>query len=244
MARTVAESTTDWEQQQLLVTAILKETAAAAPAEATLEAVVAERDSTAALTAAIEFTEEQSRQIAAERAKTAQALLDARLAQEHALREVELAAVAANAGIESQKIKDAIAEVKRQESQRQAELQSRIERETAEAKFQQQLPEIRRYLTPFITPGNNQLVEGKWKYVEEKAPLSFTGMHAIGALEDTEAGHQKFYSLAGGNQNDRPNGIFRDYIGGHIHEPRDVVRSQRLLKEFGALLVEKGMLAP
>jgi chromosome segregation ATPase len=244
LAGTITEAAADWEQQQLLLTAILNETASVAPADTTLEEVLAERNSMAALNAALEFTEEQNRQVAAERDKTTQAILDARLEQERALREVELAAIAANANIEKQQIEDAIAEVKRQEAQRQAELKARIERETAEAKFQQQLPEIRRYLTPFITPGNKQLVKGKWKYVEEKATLSLGGIQAVGALEDTVTGHQKFMFLAGGNENDRPNGVFREYIGGHVHDPRDVVRAQNLLKEFDDLLVEKKMLEP
>jgi hypothetical protein len=244
LAGTITEAAADWEQQQLLLTAILNETASVSPADTTLEEVLAERTSKAALNAAIEFTEEQNRQIAVERDKTAQAVLDAQLEQERALREVELAAIAANANIEKQQIEDAIAEVKRQEAQRQAELKARIQRETAEAKFQQQLPEIRRYLTPFITPGNKQLVKGKWKYVEEKSTLSLGGMQAVGALEDTVTGHQRFMFLAGGNENDRPNGVFRDYIGGHVHDPRDVVRAQNLLKEFGDLLVEKKMLEP
>lgn len=179
--------------------AILKETAAATPAEATLEAVVAERDSAAALKAAIEFTEEQSRQISTERAKTAQALLDARLAHERTLREIELTTLAANTEVEAQKIKDAIAQVQREEQQRQSELKARVEREVAEAKFQQALPEIRTYLIPFISDGTTQ--PGKRHRQYESAahlgPVSFSALQRFGVLDETPKGLFALHALGG-----------------------------------------------
>jgi hypothetical protein len=136
---------------------------------------------------------------------------------------------------------EALADARRAEQQRQAERQAKLEREALEREFERSLPEIRRYLTPFITPGNRQFGQ---TYTEEKKPLSFSGIQQAGALDNTAIGHQKFMFLAGGSANDRPSGVFPTYIGGHVHDPRDVVRAQNLLKRFGDLLVEKKMLEP
>lgn len=136
---------------------------------------------------------------------------------------------------------EALADARREEEQREAARQARLERESLEREFQRSLPEIRRYLTPFITPGNRHIGQ---TYTEEKKPLSFSGIQRAGALDNTAIGHQNFMFLAGSSRNDRPSGIFPTYIGGHVHDPGDVVRAQNLLKRFGDLLVEKGMLEP
>ena len=243
LTRQVSATVSDLEQRQLRLTAVLKATAEATPASETLGEVVAARRAADA----IRLDEERSQLLAEERAQTEQAIRDAELEKERMLREATEAAIRANADIELKKIEDAVAEVRREEDRRQADLKARIERERAEARFEQALPELRRYLVPFITLGNKHIIRNKWTFTEEKKPLSLGAIQAIGALENTANGLTQFYFLAGGQQNDRPTGVFRgNFIGGNVRPELvpDVVRAQNLLKEFGDMLVEKEMLEP
>lgn len=190
--------------------------------------------------------DEYTEKLAAERAATARERGELQLKKERELRDLELAAVEANSNIEAQKLKDAIAEVKRQEAQRQAELKAKIERKTLEAEFQAAMPEIRSYLIPLIAHSRWQLTGQQWKYVDTAGPVSLSAIRARGALQNTESGYEAVYWICGGPQNERPNGPFDRYIGGAIHPRRIPLarKVQTLLNEFGELMVEKGMLAP
>ncbi len=112
--------------------------------------------------------------------------------------------------------------------------------------LQADLPEIRSTLVPFITHGHKQLQDGEWVYLEEKEPISLKGLQAAGVLKDEQMSFQRLYFIGGGRENDRPNGPFRSYIGGHIHDPdMPLVRKvQRLLLSYGDLLVDLHMLSP
>lgn len=239
----VAAATSELERQHLRVAAVLKETADLPLGKETLEEAVASRQAAAA----IRDNEERRRLLAEEQSKTEQVIRNAEVEKERKLREAMEAAIQANTEIELQKIKDAVAEVRREEERRQAEFQARVEQERAEARFQQALPELRKYLAPFMTPGNKHIINAKWTFTEDKKPLSFGAIKAAGALENTATGLSNFYFLAAGQDNDRPTGIFRgNYIGGNVRSELvpDVVKAQNLLKEFGDLLVAKGMLEP
>lgn len=130
------------------------------------------------------------------------------------------------------RIQDAIEAAKKK-----AELVGRFERERAQ---------VMSTLVPFISQGRKQIVDGEWRMTEEDQPLSLSGLQAVDALNDDQMGAQRLFHVAGGMQNDRPNGAFGSYIGGHIHDNRIplALRAQRYLREYGELMVEQGMLKP
>lgn len=115
-----------------------------------------------------------------------------------------------------------------------------------ERRFQADLPEVHRLLTAFITSGHKQIVDGKWKRVEQKQPVSLSGLHATRTLGDDSMSQMYLYHAGGSSKNDRPNGPFRDYIGGSLrdHETALVQKARRFLLDYGNLMVEKGLLMP
>lgn len=243
LSRRITSAVAALEQRQRQVAAILKETAGTTPGTQALEEALAAHQ----VALAIQENEAHSRLLAEERAKTARMIRETEIENERKLREATEAAMKANAEIERKKVEDAATLARQQEQQRQMEHQARMAREQLEAKFQRSLPEIRRVLVPFLTPGNRHIAKGEWTYTEEPQPLSLAAIRASGALENSPSGHQSFYYIASGQRNDRPNGIFRgNYIGGAIRSELvpDVVRAQNLLNEFGDLLVEKKLLEP
>lgn len=243
LGRRITTAIASLEQRQRQMAAILKETAGTTPGTQTLEEALAAHQ----VALAIQENEAHSRLLAEERAKTARMIRETEIENERKLREATEAAMKANAEIERKKIEDAAALSRQQEQQRQMEHQARMQREQLEAKFQRTLPEIRRVLVPFLTPGNRHISKREWTYTEEQKPLSLAAIRARGALENSPSGHESFYHIASGHQNDRPNGIFRgNYIGGAVRSELvpDVVRAQNLLNEFGDLLVEKKLLEP
>lgn len=243
LKRSVSLRVSDVERRKIQLAAILRETAQTAPGPARLEEALA----TYRLTQVRLEQERHQQALAEERAKTAELIRAAEVEKERMLREATEAAIRANAEVERKKIEDAIALVRQEEEKRQAEFQARLEKEQAEARYKRAFSEIRRHLVPFTSPGNRQLARNEWTYTEEKKPLSLAAIRAYGALDNSPEGHSKFYHIASGSNNDRPNGIFRGgYFGGHIRPELvpDVVKAQNLLHEFGDLLVEKGMLEP
>lgn len=125
-------------------------------------------------------------------------------------------------------------------------IEEQRKRTELERRFQAELPEIRRILTAFITPGHKQIVNGKWRRVEQKQPISLSGLHATRTLGDDSMSQMYLYHAGGSDRNDRPNGPFRDYIGGHLrdHETALVQKVRRFLLDYGDLMVEKGLLMP
>lgn len=243
LGRRITAAVAALEQRQRQVAAILKETSGTTPGTQTLEEALAAHQ----VALAIQENEAHSRLLAEERAKTARMVRDTEIENERQLRDATEAAMKANAEIERKKVEDAAALARQQEQQRQMEHQARIQREQLEAKFQRTLPEIRRVLVPFITPGNRQIGKGEWTYTEEQKPLSLAAIRSRGALENSRSGYRSFYHITSGQQNDRPNGIFRgNYIGADVESQSvpDIVRAQNLLLEFGDLLVEKKLLEP
>jgi hypothetical protein len=238
-------------RQKASVEAILSETQDAEPGSETpaLETALADHRNRAALAvqqaadaAAGRVAEDYAQKLAAEKEETQKQLGEATLALERQQREFE----SRLKQVEAQKIAEAAEAIRREEEARQAALKAELERERLEARFQAALPDIQRYLVPFITPGHKQLDGNKWVYSDEKGPLSLTGLRAKGALKNEQMSFQALYAVGGGQQNDRPDGMFPQYIGGHIHDPLVPLarKVQTLIEEFGDLLVEKGMLAP
>ena len=111
-----------------------------------------------------------------------------------------------------------------------------------ERKFQADLPEIRKTLVPYITPGHKQIVDGKWTYVEEPVPMSLSGLKSFGVFSNDRV----LYVTGGHHFNDRPNGPFRDHSGAALYDSDMplVLKTRRLLETYGDLMVKKGMLAP
>lgn len=113
--------------------------------------------------------------------------------------------------------------------------------------MQKHMPEIRRYLVPFITAGHRQVDGGqRWKYTNEAVGMSLSALRAVGALRNDRNGYEMFMFVAGGPYNDRPNGVFRETIGGAAMESEipNISKAQALLEEFGDLLVAEGLLSP
>jgi len=138
----------------------------------------------------------------------------------------------------------------RQEAARQQAAAEAREREEAqrrvelERRFEAALPEIQALLRPFITDGNTQPVGRSFKRSTTRGKVSFSALQGGGLLDDSvESARNLFNGMVPNRQNDREMGAFPgmetrgDWIG-------QVVRAQQLLREFGPLLVEKGMLAP
>lgn len=195
--------------------------------------------------AARRVRDEMTQVLAAERAKTEQVLADQRKEFELKYRDEELKKQKAEEEIRIQKLADATEDAKRTEAQRQASRQAEVKRQDDLRRLQAAMPDIRRYLLPFITPGNQQMDGTKWVFADDKVPMSFSAIKASGALANSQEGYQALYWIGGGQKNDRPKGVFRDYIGGAIYDDEvpKVRRVQQLLTEFGDLLVDQDMLS-
>ncbi|MCA9013076.1 MAG: hypothetical protein KDB01_25170 [Planctomycetaceae bacterium] len=120
--------------------------------------------------------------------------------------------------------------------------------------FQQDEQEIRRLLSPFITPGYDQLGTSlnNWKKTAEKRPLSFRDLEQIGALRPDIDGITTLAHIGGSPQHDnprssRPRGAFPAVYAFTLENPNNleaVKRAQHLLKQHGPYLIEIGLLQP
>jgi len=227
-----------WQDDNVLVRLLISESKGREPSESTL-------------TSKIEtFRAEEIRQRAVEIAAKVEAGEDALDQQEveSKLRLKELATdkqLAVDA-VEAKREAAKIASLKAEELALADQIAAARTKAELERKFQADLPEIRVVLTPFITPGHKQLVNGRWTYLEEKQPLSLSGIIAARTLGEDGLSCQRLCHLGGGSKNDRPNGSFRSYIGGAMRpgDMPNVRKVQRLLLTYGDLMVEKGLLMP
>lgn len=187
-----------------------------------------------------------SRQMQEEAAATQRLIEERALEHARAVREELLEAQKLDEKIELQRLAELRDEARQKEEERRAEAQARMETAARRARMQQSMPLIRQYLAHCITPGNRQLNGSKWGYSDKKVPLSLSGIRAYGALENTPVGYERMYWIGGGDQNDRPDGVFANYIGGAIYDSEvpKVRTAQRLLTDFGDLLVEDKLLSP
>lgn len=206
-----------------------------------------QRNREEALVAVIEEVHSQySRQMQEEAAATQRLIEERALKHTQAVREEILEAQKLDEKIELQQLAELRETARQQEEHRQASAKATLETAARRARMKQSMPLIRQYLAPCITPASRQLNGSKWVYSDTKVPLSLSGIRAYGALENTPRGYERMYWIGGGDQNDRPDGVFESYIGGAIYdnEVPKVRTAQRLLTEFGDLLVADGLLSP
>ncbi len=119
--------------------------------------------------------------------------------------------------------------------------------------FQKEFDRIRTDLVAFITPGYAQ-PESADQIVHKrtKQPVSYSALRRVGALEDSEKGLAILLRIGGSKsatqRNDRPLGSFpRMNSIAELRKPSVRIRvkeAQRLLRDYGPILVEDGLLAP
>lgn len=113
------------------------------------------------------------------------------------------------------------------------------------------LPEIRRLLSPFISPGYTQPNKSAidWPTTTEKAPVSLSGLERVGALQQTMKGLQNLMNCglkASGSSQERPFGSFPG-DDNRLTLPKTIAvlkRAQALLRIHGRALVEERLLSP
>lgn len=240
---------------QTTLTRVTGKTSSTPPANApSLQQAVAQREHElkkqreAAINAASQQAyDEFTRAIAAERIKTQSLLAEKAKELEVKRREAELKKQKVEKEIETQKLADAAEDALRAEAERQIARRAALERENDARKLKAAMPEIEKYLAPFITPGNQQLNGNEWTLSATKVPLSYSALKAIGALGNGTGGHQALCYVAGCKENDRPNGVFRarKELRGSMDfsEVSNAQKAQELLTKYGDLMVNQGVLS-
>lgn len=245
LSQQLSRSVAEFDQQQLLLAAVLRETASTAPGSSTLEAMLRERSETLQK----ERTERLDTAIAearasAEKSQTERLTKVEREAIEAETRRKESAALdrKSQADTLAEKEKEQIAqETKVKLAQQQATINglkeeaTRVERAIAEAQLEREMeramPEIRGLLSGFISKGRKFREDG----LEGPVPLSY--LKSQGALNPKDFDRRKLGFIA--NVGDRPPGGLKDPVN-----LEQAVAAQNLLIKFGDLMVKKGMLAP
>lgn len=149
-------------------------------------------------------------------------------------------------------LEDEIATLERSAERIVDERDRAVDRATRMQALGRDLPEIRRLLSPFISPGHTQPNKSAidWPTTTEKAPVSFSGLKRVGALQPTIKGLQDLMvcgsMMAPGSSGERPLGSFPDYDK-YLTSPKNlaaVKRAQELLRTHGQTLVEERLLSP
>ena len=187
-----------------------------------------------------------TQELVAERIKTENLLAEKAREYELQVRQAKLDKQKSEKEIEIQQLADAKEDALLAEALRQADRRDGIEEMNDRRKLEAAMPEIEKYLAPFITPGNQQLNGNEWSFGATKTPLSYSAMQAFGAIYRTNDGYSALCYLAGCKENDRPNGVFRvclepRSINNHT-ELRNVEQAQELLIKYGDLMVRYGVL--
>ncbi len=119
--------------------------------------------------------------------------------------------------------------------------------------FQRESSRSKALLKPFTTPGYMQPDSGgELKSGQTKIPMSYSALNNAGALTSSEKGLATLFRLGGSrtlNQNnDRPLGSFpRMNSMAELEKPAivaDLKEAQRMLREYGSLLVADKLLSP
>lgn len=245
LSQRLAKAVAAWEQQTLLLEAVLQETAAVTPAATTLEQALQERRTKTNL----DFAQQQI-------AARATARKDAEAASQDELAKLEVELVKAATRREAEKLRaqqamddqlakaelDRLAEETRvKDAQKRAEiagLKSEVTRvegslkaAALEREFERELPAIRGLLSAFLSDGI------KYRSDNTRGPASLSYIVSQQALEPTPNGSYVMAFLA--NSSDRPAGGLNNPAS-----PEALRRAQDYLKKYGALMVEKGLLAP
>lgn len=227
---------------------------AAQPADKTLAAAASARIESQRLQSLATLTQERDRQrqelekAARERElATERTLQETKLAAEQKVREADLAREKAE---QDRRVLEAKAQSERaQHDLKQAEDQRQREKARRErvAKFEAALPGLKPLLSPFISSGKMQLIPGKGWREAEPGPMSLAVLQSTGAIKDEPGTHLVLMNLspAPGSLNDRPMGSFPIWrVGAELETEREVRRVQTFIREYGDLLVERGMLLP
>ena len=255
LGQQLAASLAEFERQQLLLDAIVRETAQVPPAGVTLETMLEERRGAA------ERAFAQQRLAAKEKAR-----LKAQQEQVERLAAIEREIVDA----ETKRKEDALlAEKQRIEQQGQSEreksaeearlLQAQQEAEVAatrdqanalaakakraqlERDFERELPRIRTHLEAFLADGFVHRQDKK------KGPASLSFLESAGALKEDLNGITSLLFLGAAN-NDRPRGALPYYIGGNLTYSKinlqPVEQAQEYLRKYGEIMVDRKLLAP
>ena len=120
--------------------------------------------------------------------------------------------------------------------------------------YNRELEEIRANLIAFTTPGYVQPKSADTLvYHKKKAPYSYSALQRVGALDDTPVGRAILLRIGGSKsatqQNDRPLGNFPrmnsiEQLKLDKNVNARVTEAQRLLRQYGPLMVEDGLLSP
>lgn len=245
----------EFERQQLLLERIVRETTNTPPAQETLEQVLtrvrqeqakeeADRVASILAQARAQAIEEQAAKIAALEKEVIQAetdrqakKLEAEKRQIEQLTELDRQELAEQTRVKEQERKARIAQLKAAAEQAAAA----IEEAALEREFEKSLPDIKRYLAAFITPGVAYRRDGT------TGPFPYSVIEAAGALAPDRKGMEALLKLVN-FKNDRPRGPLPYFQGSDLGWQRTnkepIAKAQELLKRFGPLMVKKGMLAP
>jgi len=121
------------------------------------------------------------------------------------------------------------------------------------ASYQRELEVIRSLLKPFISPGYAQPASrDEFKYLTTKSPMSLTMIADAGGLDDSSTGLETLFRIGGSKStsqhNDRPLGNFpRMNSAAELALPDVASRlrqAQRLLRDYGPMLVKDRLLKP
>ncbi|MFM9963584.1 MAG: hypothetical protein ACKV2Q_20445 [Planctomycetaceae bacterium] len=222
-------------RDRVLVEAVVAETKSQAPAAESLQAMLESRLVAEAKQQA-EEVEQERKQLLAEKAKQLKALEAEKIAAAASVKEKELAAQTAELNDRSRKLEAAN---KAEEERRKEE----VAKAQLEKEFQRDLPDIKKYLSAFISPG----VAHRDGLKGIRGPVSLSFLEREGVFQENRAGMQKMIFLAH-SRNDRNPGAIPNALGGDIdwlNVPKQPLeRAQGLLIKYGRLLVEKEMLDP
>ena len=113
-------------------------------------------------------------------------------------------------------------------------------------KMEAKLPGLKSLLSPFISPGYRQpRWDSQLEVVPDKAPMSFSALQRVRALEDSKKGMEILSKLA---KNDRPTGDFPIYQGETVVLTPEVIETRKFVQEFlrtyGEVMVEANLLSP
>ncbi len=195
-----------WQDDNVLVRLLVREAKDREPVEATLAVVIEILQA--------EEIRQRAEKIAAEVAANKELLRKDEVASKMRLQELENRKQLAADQVVAKREEAKIAGLKAEELALANQIAAARKKAELERKYEADLPEIRRVLVPFITPGHKQIANGKWTYREELQPLSLSGIIAARTLGEDDLSCQRLCFIGGGRENDRPNGSFRSYIGG------------------------------
>jgi hypothetical protein len=130
----------------------------------------------------------------------------------------------------------------------QGDIAEALRRQKLKREFEQDLPEIRSLLRPFITDGRSQPDEGFFRPTTNVGPVSLAALRSEQLLNVTiEDQRRLWYMASDKKRNGRDLGAFPNYIGNatdwNAKQPT-VQKAQALLIKYGELMVEEEMLAP